>query len=87
MEQLLKDKDGKLTNFIEKIRPVKEEMIKMGFPQVGTNTSHKYSTEVLTEFRDQDETEASSGPFPDRDETFFPLSWHPERPNGYYTKQ
>jgi len=33
MEQLLKDKDGKLTNFIEKIRPVKEEMIKMGFPQ------------------------------------------------------
>ena len=37
MEQLLKDEDGKLTNFIEKIRPVKEEMIKMGFPQVCTN--------------------------------------------------
>jgi len=33
LEQLLNDKSGKLVKFMDKIRPTKEEMIKMGFPQ------------------------------------------------------
>lgn len=33
LEQLLNDKRGKLVKFMDKIRPTKEEMIKMGFPQ------------------------------------------------------
>jgi len=32
MEQLLSDKKGKLVKFMDKIRPTKEEMVKMGFP-------------------------------------------------------